>query len=53
MRTVTRNGVVIRKLQDGTQVMYFQDGTITELDTRRGIWKITNSMGIVRERNLR
>lgn len=45
--------MVIRKLNDGTQIVYFQDGTITELDTRRGIWKITNSNGIVRERNLR
>jgi hypothetical protein len=43
LRTVTRNGVVIRKLNDGTQTMYYQDGTITEMDTRRGLWKITNS----------
>jgi hypothetical protein len=33
--------------------MYYQDGTITEMDTRRGLWKITNAQGVVRERNLR
>lgn len=34
-------------------MIYFPDGTITTTDHRRGIWKTTNHLGVVRERNLR
>ena len=30
-----------------------RDGTITKTDHRRGIWTTTNSVGVVRQRNLR
>lgn len=53
MRMITRQGVVIKKLSDGSQVLYYKDGSITEIDTRHGKWKNTNSKGVVRERNLR
>lgn len=33
--------------------MYFQDGSITEIDQRHGLWKTTNSAGVIRQRNLR
>jgi hypothetical protein len=52
-RVVTRKGVVIRTLADGSQILYFQDGSITEVDKRRGLWKTTNGQGVIRERNLR
>ena len=53
MRMITRQGVVIKKLADQSQVLYYQDGSITEIDTRHGKWKNTNAKGIIRERNLR
>jgi hypothetical protein len=52
-RTITRDGVMIRELADGNQILCFSDGTITYTDLRRGIWKTINDKGIVRERNLR
>ena len=52
-RTITRQGQLIRQLKDGNQIIYFPDGTITTTDHRRGIWKTTNPLGVVRERNLR
>ena len=52
-RTVTRAGVIIRTLKDDNRVIYFPDGTITKTDHRRGIWKTTNILGVVRERNVR
>jgi hypothetical protein len=53
MRTVTREGSLIRYLKDGNQIIYLRDGTITKTDHRRGIWTTTTASGIVRERNLR
>ena len=53
MRVVTRQAQVIRHFSDGNQVIYFPDGTITATDHRRGIWKTTNHLGVVRERNVR
>lgn len=53
MRTVTREGALIRYLEDGNKVIYLRDGTITKTDIRKGIWTTTNPIGIVRERNLR
>ncbi len=53
MRTVTREGSLIRYLKDGNQIIYMRDGTITKTDHRRGIWTTINSLGVVRERNLR
>jgi hypothetical protein len=53
MRTVTREGSLIRFLEDGNQILYFRDGTITKTDHRKGIWTTINSIGVVRERNLR
>lgn len=53
MRTVTREGSLIRYLNDGNQIIYLRDGTITKTDHRRGIWTTTNAIGVVRERNLR
>ena len=44
---------MIRHLKDGNQVIYYPDGTITTTDHRRGIWRTTNHLGVVRERNLR
>lgn len=52
-RTVTRQAQVIRQLRDGNQIIYFPDGTITVTDHRRGIWRTTNHLGVVRERNVR
>ena len=52
-RTVTRDGACIRDLEDGNQIIYLRDGTITKTDHRRGIWTTTNALGVVRERNLR
>ena len=52
-RLVTRNGVIVRTMKDDNKIIYFTDGTITKTDHRRGIWRTTNSKGIVRERNLR
>lgn len=52
-REVTRQGEVIKQLSDGNQVIYFQDGTITSTDHRKGIWKTINPHGVVRERNVR
>jgi hypothetical protein len=53
MRVVTRQGQMIRHLQDGNQIIYYTDGTITTTDHRRGIWTTTNPLGVIRERNLR
>ena len=53
MRVVTRQAQVIRHLSDGNQVIYFPDGTITATDHRRGIWRTTNHLGVVRERSVR
>lgn len=53
MRTVTREGALIRYLKDGNQIIYLKDGTITKTDHRRGVWTTTNALGVVRERNLR
>lgn len=53
MRTITREGSLIRYLKDGNQIIYLKDGTITKTDHRRGIWTTTNALGVVRERNLR
>ena len=53
MRTITREGCIIKELKDGNQVIYLSDGTITTTDHRRGIWKTINHRGIVRERNVR
>ena len=50
---ITRSAQVIRHLKDGNQVIYFPDGTITVTDHRRGIWRTTNHLGVVRERHLR
>lgn len=52
-RVVTRQAQVIRHLKDGNQIIYFPDGAITVTDHRRGIWKTTNALGVVRERNVR
>jgi hypothetical protein len=52
-RTVTRQGACIRYLKDGNQVIYLRDGTITTTNHRRGIWTTINTLGVVRERNLR
>lgn len=52
-RTVTRQAQVIRLLKNGNQIIYFPDGSITTTDHRRGIWRTTNHLGVVRERNLR
>lgn len=40
-------------MTDGNQIIYFPDGSITVTDHRRGIWRTTNSLGVVRERNVR
>ena len=53
MRTVTREGSLIRYMKDGNQIIYLRDGTITKTDHRRGIWTTINPLGIVRERSLR
>jgi hypothetical protein len=53
MRTVTREGALIRFLQDGNKIIYLRDGTVTKTDIRKGIWTTTNPIGVVRERNLR
>ena len=52
-RIVTRQAQVISELRDGNSIIYFPDGTITETDIRRGIWRTTNHLGVVRERNVR
>ena len=38
MRTITRQGAVIRYMKDGNEIIYFSDGTITKTNHRRGIW---------------
>jgi hypothetical protein len=53
MREITRQGSLIRHLQDGNKIIYLSDGTITKSDIRRGIWTTTNPAGVVRERNVR
>ncbi len=53
MRTVTREGSVIRYLKDGNQIIYLKDGTITKTDHRRGVWTTINTKGVTRERNVR
>lgn len=52
-RVITRQGQLIRQLKDGNSIIYFPDGTITTTDHRRGIWRTTNPLGVIRERNLR
>jgi len=52
-RVITRQAQVIRHLKDCNQIIYFPDGTITTTDHRRGIWRTTNHLGVVRERNAR
>ena len=53
MRTVTRDGACILHLEGGNQIIYLRDGTITEINHRKGVWKTTNALGIIRERNVR
>jgi hypothetical protein len=52
-RVITRQAQLIRHLKDGNSIIYFPDGTITTTDHRRGIWRTTNPLGVVRERNVR
>jgi hypothetical protein len=43
MRTVTREGALIRFMRDENQIIYLRDGTITKTDQRRGVWTTINA----------
>lgn len=49
-RVITTNGEIIRHLADGNFTIYYNDGTITTFDRRRGIWQTTNPQGVRRFR---
>lgn len=38
---------------DGNIIVYYQDGTITSTDKRRGIWQTINGNGIIRVRRVK